>query len=71
MYISKNTKRVLSSIGYLAGKWVYLIDAFDDLEDDIKNHSYNPFINKKDRVSPIFNLTPHHKNCNVQSLFCF
>lgn len=34
---------VLKRIGYLLGRWVYLIDALDDLSDDIKNDNYNPF----------------------------
>ena len=29
--------------GYGTGKWVYLIDALDDLQDDIKDESYNVF----------------------------
>ena len=37
-------KRVLSSMGYFLGKYVYFCDAFDDLQDDFKNKSYNPFI---------------------------
>ncbi len=58
---NENTKRVLSSIGYLAGKWVYLIDAFDDLEDDIKRGSYNPFKNRKSEdAKGLIN------NCNVE-----
>ncbi len=32
--------------GYGIGKWVYLIDAFDDIEKDIKTKSYNVFVNK-------------------------
>ena len=32
--------------GYGIGKWVYLTDAFDDIEKDIKNGSYNVFVNK-------------------------
>ena len=32
--------------GYGIGKWVYLIDAFDDIEKDIKDKSYNVFVNK-------------------------
>lgn len=39
-------KRILERVGYLSGKWVYLIDAFDDIDEDIKNKSYNPFIKK-------------------------
>lgn len=29
---------------YNMGKWVYLIDALDDLEKDYKKHNYNPLI---------------------------
>ena len=29
---------------YNLGKWIYLIDALDDLEKDAKKKSYNPFI---------------------------
>ena len=32
--------------GYGIGKWVYLTDAFDDIEKDIKSKSYNVFVNK-------------------------
>lgn len=39
-------KRVLSRFGYLLGRWVYLLDALDDLEDDAKTGSYNPYLLK-------------------------
>ena len=32
--------------GYGIGKWVYLTDAFDDIEKDLKEGSYNVFVNK-------------------------
>ena len=32
--------------GYGIGKWVYLTDAFDDIEKDLKDKSYNVFVNK-------------------------
>ncbi len=32
--------------GYGIGKWVYLTDAFDDIEKDIRSGSYNVFVNK-------------------------
>jgi hypothetical protein len=32
--------------GYGIGKWVYLTDAFDDIEKDLKDSSYNVFVNK-------------------------
>ncbi len=34
-------KRVLAQLGYCAGKWIYLMDALDDLDDDIKSGDYN------------------------------
>lgn len=39
-------KKVLKKMGYYLGKWVYLIDSLDDLQDDIKNGTYNPFLKK-------------------------
>lgn len=40
----KSVPRILGWIGYNLGKWVYLIDAFDDIEKDIMSNSYNPLI---------------------------
>ena len=34
--------RVLQQMFYHLGRWIYLIDAADDLEKDLKNGSYNP-----------------------------
>lgn len=42
--LDDNTRQILRWMGYNIGKWIYLIDAFDDLEDDLKNSSYNPFL---------------------------
>ena len=39
------TKEKLNRFGYLVGRWVYLTDALDDMEDDRKNSSYNVFNN--------------------------
>lgn len=36
-------RRVLGRIGYLLGRWVYLMDALDDLEEDQRRDNYNPF----------------------------
>ncbi len=38
--------RILRQFGYYLGRWVYLIDAADDIEKDIKSKSFNPFIAK-------------------------
>lgn len=31
-------------IGYHLGKWIYLIDAYDDIEENLKKKSFNPLI---------------------------
>lgn len=43
---------MLYRFGYLVGRWVYLIDAADDILDDIKNNSFNVFINKYNLKTP-------------------
>lgn len=40
------TRRVLSRLGYLIGRFVYLADAADDLRGDLKRGRYNVFIIK-------------------------
>lgn len=40
----KSVPRILGWVGYNLGKWIYLIDAFDDIEKDIKSKSYNPLL---------------------------
>lgn len=39
-----NTKDILSWMGYNIGRWIYIIDAYCDIEKDKKSKSYNPFI---------------------------
>jgi uncharacterized membrane protein YvlD (DUF360 family) len=42
---------VLKRFGYLLGRYIYLCDALDDLDDDRKTGNYNPFLcsqNSKD-----------------------
>ncbi len=38
--------RVLSQMLYHLGRWIYLVDAADDLADDFKSGSYNPLIRR-------------------------
>ena len=33
----------LRRMGFYFGKFIYLLDAYDDVEEDIKNKNYNPF----------------------------
>ena len=39
-----NQKRVLERFGYCLGRWVYLMDAVDDLAEDLRKGRYNPYI---------------------------
>lgn len=36
--------RSMEQLLYHVGRWIYLIDAWDDLEDDLRTGSYNPFL---------------------------
>lgn len=40
-YKDASFKEDLYWLGYNLGKWIYIIDAYDDLEKDIKNGSFN------------------------------
>lgn len=42
----QGAERPMRSLGYNLGRWIYLIDAFDDFEKDVKKKRYNPFIAK-------------------------
>ncbi len=33
-------------LGYNIGRWIYIIDAFDDIESDIKKERYNPILER-------------------------
>jgi len=46
-------KRILHTFGYFFGRWIYLIDAADDYQNDIKHNSFNPFADKIDDYSNI------------------
>ncbi len=39
-----DTRRILSWFGYNLGRWLYIIDAYDDIEKDYKSGAYNPFL---------------------------
>ncbi len=38
----------LRAMGNSLGKYIYLLDAYEDIEEDIKNHRYNPLIRRFD-----------------------
>lgn len=37
-------QRILKEFGYFIGKWIYLMDAADDIDEDLKNGNFNPFV---------------------------
>lgn len=44
VYITKNDSYEAKTLFYCIGKWIYLIDALDDTDDDFKKGRYNPWI---------------------------
>ena len=40
----ETTARILSHIGYTLGRFIYIIDAYEDIEKDKKKKSFNPFL---------------------------
>ncbi|MCD8026114.1 MAG: DUF5685 family protein, partial [Clostridiales bacterium] len=43
-------KRVYREFGYHLGRWIYLIDAADDMKKDKKAGSFNPFLNMQNNA---------------------
>ena len=43
--VDEALRRILYEFGYHIGRWIYFIDAADDLEKDIKRGCFNPFKN--------------------------
>lgn len=39
----------LYELGFYLGKFIYIMDAYDDVERDIKKHTFNPLMNYKDK----------------------
>lgn len=46
-------KRVYSQLGYGIGRWIYLIDATDDYDQDLKKGNFNPFNSYKENLDQI------------------
>lgn len=42
VYKQDEWEDTLRNFGFFLGKFIYLMDAYDDVEDDIQNNSYNP-----------------------------
>lgn len=44
LVLENDASEYLQTLCYNVGKWIYLVDALDDAEKDIKRHNYNPFV---------------------------
>lgn len=53
----ESTRRILSWIGYNLGRWIYIIDAYEDFQKDKLKNRYNPLIYYKseDLKNEIYN----------------
>lgn len=66
-------RRSLAWLGYNLGRWIYIIDAVNDIEDDKKSRSYNPLLQAglsdrcvaADRMEPSLTFTLE----NISSAF--
>lgn len=39
-----DARTIAAAVGFRTGRWIYAVDAADDIDDDAKNGAYNPFI---------------------------
>lgn len=62
-------KRILERMGYLLGRWVYLMDALDDFTQDFKNGNYNVFILAYDINDPTSQNSLEARREAVASLY--
>ncbi|MGN0660069.1 MAG: DUF5685 family protein [Emergencia sp.] len=49
-------RRILGRLGECLGRWIYVIDALDDYENDMRAGSYNPLIFRKNQLEGIGDL---------------
>ena len=46
LYRQDEWEKSFEGDGFYLGKFIYLLDAYDDVEEDVKNKDYNPFAEK-------------------------
>lgn len=72
-FYNEKKDKIVKNIGYYIGKWLYLIDALDDVEDDFKNSNYNPLIlkfefdNSKEEILDFRNRIKERMEFNLHS----
>ncbi len=66
-------RRPLEQLLYQLGRWIYLIDAWDDMERDLRRDRYNPILRRYEIFSAEHyelekkNIMAHMKNTLIQS----
>ncbi|CAM2747444.1 DUF5685 domain-containing protein [Hathewaya histolytica] len=63
----KDLRESLYFLGYNIGKWIYLIDAYDDLQKDMKDNKFNPI----NRILNIERLPYEDFSSNIESRMDF
>ncbi len=67
----EKVKRILSAFGYFFGRWIYLIDAADDYEDDIRHGNFNAFALGDKRGDIAGYLIPTLNHCLSEALLSY
>jgi hypothetical protein len=49
VYRQDRWEESLRKIGFYLGKYIYILDAYDDIEKDRKHNSYNPLLNRLEK----------------------
>lgn len=66
-----NVKRILSAFGYFFGRWIYLIDAADDYDDDKKHGNFNAFALGSTPDNIADHLIPTLNHCLSEALLSY
>ena len=70
---NENTRRTLSWLGYNLGRWIYIIDAYCDIDKDKKKKAYNPFLyadrSDKQKLSAELDITLTYTLGNIASAY--
>ena len=64
LFVYKNDvwEKTLRRMGFFLGKYIYILDAYDDLEDDIGKDAYNPLVS-------MYNREDFHEKCEEMLTF--
>ena len=58
IYKEDGWEDILRKLAYNLGKFLYILDAYEDIEEDVKKESYNPFLEK-------YQEADFEKNCRI------